>query len=116
MPFSKPLPAKPQLFKNWLKRTDRAEVGRESFFRGRDLEYEVFQDAINNFADGDVGGGTMIFQGAPGAGKTAFKLECMEAVRQHSTPDNPWVAIPIEATLLDSVADVIKIMMLETNL
>ncbi|MCY4356446.1 MAG: hypothetical protein OXD01_02885 [Gammaproteobacteria bacterium] len=35
-------------------------------------------------------------------------LECMEAVRQHSTPDNPWVAVPIEATVLDSVADVIK--------
>ena len=87
--FSKPAPATPFPLNEWLDRTDRAEVGREPFFRGRDLEYQVFQNAVNNFADREVGGGTMIFLGAPGAGKTALMLECMEAIRQHSTPDDP---------------------------
>ncbi|MCY4357445.1 MAG: hypothetical protein OXD01_07975 [Gammaproteobacteria bacterium] len=89
IPFPKPIPADPLPLGQWLKRTDRAEVGREPFFRGRDLEYQVFQNAVNNFADREVGGGTMIFLGAPGAGKTALMLECMEAIRQHSTPDDP---------------------------
>ncbi|MCY4358672.1 MAG: DEAD/DEAH box helicase family protein [Gammaproteobacteria bacterium] len=114
--FPKPSPAVPVLLEDWLGNTDRAEVGREAFFRGRDQEYKVFQNAVTRLMNGFVGGGTMIFQGAPGAGKTALMLECMEALRQHSTPDNPWVAVPIEATVLDSVADVIKIMILETNL
>ena len=35
----------------------------------------------------------MIFQGAPGAGKSALMEECMEAVRRHSTPEAPWVAV-----------------------
>ncbi len=35
----------------------------------------------------------MVFQGAPGAGKSALMEECMEAVRRHSTPEVPWVAV-----------------------
>lgn len=49
----------------------------------------------------------MIFQGAPGAGKTALMLECMEAVRCHSTPDDPWVAVSVYPSALDSPVDVV---------
>ena len=41
-PFPKPLPTEPLPEEVWLKQTDRAEVGREPFFSGRDAEYEVF--------------------------------------------------------------------------
>ncbi len=95
-PFPKPAPAEPLDEAVWLRQTDRAEVGRESFFSGRDAEYEIFQNAAGDLRDGRIGGGTMIFQGAPGAGKSALLQECMEAVRQHSTPQEPWVAAEID--------------------
>ncbi|MCY4358668.1 MAG: hypothetical protein OXD01_14230 [Gammaproteobacteria bacterium] len=113
--FPKPCPAAPIPLEIWLGDTDRAEVGREAFFRGRDQEYGVFKNAVTRLKNGRVGGGTMIFQGAPGAGKTALKLECMEAVRQHSTPDDPWVAVSVEAKTLETVSDVLRRMILETN-
>ena len=87
--FPKPPSAAPNSLEIWLGDTDRAEVGREAFFRGRDHEYGVFQNALNMLMYGRIGGGTMIFQGAPGAGKIALMQECMEAVRQHSTPQEP---------------------------
>ncbi len=83
----KPVQVEPLPEQDWLDRTDRAEMGREAFFCGRDAEYEVFRRAVRSLQNGHVGGGTCIFQGAPGAGKTALMLECMEAVRQHSTPE-----------------------------
>ena len=113
--FPKPCPATPIPLEIWLGDTDRAEVGREAFFRGRDQEYGFFKNAVTRLKNGRVGGGTMIFQGAPGAGKTALKLECMEAVRQHSTPDDPWVAVSVEAKTLETVSDVLRRMILETN-
>ncbi|MCY4226933.1 MAG: hypothetical protein OXF20_04405 [Gammaproteobacteria bacterium] len=88
--------------------TDRSEVGREPFFRGRDKEYTVFQKAASMLKANRVGGGTMIFQGAPGAGKTALMQECMEAVRLHSTPDQPWVAASVDPATLQSPVAVIK--------
>jgi len=91
--FPKPPPAEPLSEEIWLKQTDRSEVGREAFFCGRNSEYEVFRQAANSLRSGRIGGGTMIFQGAPGVGKTALMLECMEAIRCHSTPDDPWVAV-----------------------
>lgn len=87
--FPKPQPAEPLPLEVWLNRTDRAEVGRELFFRGRNKEYDIFRKAIISLSDGHVGGGTMIFQGDPGSGKTALMKECMEAVRLHSTPEDP---------------------------
>jgi len=48
----------------------------------------------------------MVFQGAPGAGKSALMLECMEAVRRHSTPGDPWVAVAIYPETLMSSVDV----------
>ncbi len=38
MPFPKPSPADPLPLETWLRRTDRSEVGREPFFRGRDAD------------------------------------------------------------------------------
>ncbi len=96
---------------DWLANTDRAEVGPRSLFSGRDHEYGIFQNAVTRLRNGRVGGGTLIFQGAPGAGKTAFKLECMEAVRLHSTPDEPWVAVSVKPNALNSAPSVIIAMM-----
>ncbi len=106
--FPKPPPAKPLKEATWLRRTDRSEVGRQPFFSGRDREYGVFRDVAKSLNDGDVGGGTMIVQGAPGAGKSALMLECMEAVRQHSTPLSPWVAVSIVPGDLKSPAYVMS--------
>ncbi|MCY4314474.1 MAG: ATP-binding protein [Gammaproteobacteria bacterium] len=113
--FPKPPHSEPIPLADWLDRTDRAEAGREAFFCGRDSEYRVFQKAVSNLNAGIVGGGTMIFQGAPGAGKTALMMECMEAVRLHSTPENPWVAVPVEANTLSSAAAVVRIMIEEAD-
>ncbi len=90
--FPQPPPAEPLDEYVWLDQTDRAEVGREAFFSGRKREYEVFGRAARNLRLNRVGGETLIFQGAPGAGKTALRLECMEAVKLHSKPEEPWVA------------------------
>ena len=114
-PFPKPPPADPLPLEVWLKRTDRAESGREAFFRGRDAEYEIFRSAVISLSEGIVGGGTMIFQGAPGAGKSALMGECMEAVRRHSTPEAPWVAVPVNPGSLKSPVDVIEAMVDAVN-
>jgi len=114
-PFPKPPPVDPLPLDEWLDRTDRAEVGREPFFHGRDEEYKVFQKAAKSLESGQIGGGTMIFQGAPGAGKTALMMECMEAVRLHSTPEDPWVAVSIGPATLRSAAGIIMIMIEESN-
>ncbi|MCY4219597.1 MAG: ATP-binding protein [Gammaproteobacteria bacterium] len=113
--FPKPTPAEPLPLQEWLKLTDRAEVGREPFFRGRDNEYRVFRDALSSLDEGHIGGGSMIFQGAPGAGKTALMQECMEAVRQHSTPDNPWVAVNIKPQNLESATEVVMLLVDAAN-
>ena len=114
-PFPKPPPADPLPLEVWLDQTDRAEVGREPFFRGRDREYEVFRKAANSLRAGRTGGNTMIFQGAPGAGKSALMGECMEAVRRHSTPEAPWVAVPVNPGSLKSPVDVIEAMVDAVN-
>ncbi len=114
-PFPKPPPAEPFPLREWLKLTDRAEVGRQPFFRGRDSEYKVFRDAASSLREGHIGGGTMIFKGAPGAGKTALMAECMEAVRLHSTPDEPWVAVDINPENLESSVEVVKLIVEAVN-
>ena len=113
--FPKPLPADPIPLDLWLDDTDRSEVGREPFFRGRDKEYAVFQTAANLLKAGRIGGGTMIFQGAPGVGKTALMLESMEAVRQHSTPSDPWVAVNIKPENLESAMEVVMLLVDAAN-
>ncbi|MCY4051894.1 MAG: ATP-binding protein [Gammaproteobacteria bacterium] len=113
--FPKPAPVSPMPLDKWLKRTDRAESGREAFFQGRDLEYKVFQDAVISLDQGVIGGGTMIFQGAPGAGKTALMGECMEAIRQHSTLDNPWIPVSISPGTLKYPKSVVELLISATN-
>ncbi|MCY4274161.1 MAG: ATP-binding protein [Gammaproteobacteria bacterium] len=85
------------------------------FFCGREAEYHVFQRSVNSLNDGIIGGGTMIFQGAPGAGKTALMQECMEAVRQHSTPEKPWVAVDIKPEILKSPFEVVMLLINAVN-
>ena len=114
-PFPKPPPAEPLPEEVWLEQTDRAEVGREAFFYGRDTEYDIFRKAVESLREGQVGGGTMIFQGAPGIGKTALMQECMEAVRCHSTPDDPWVAVSIIPEILQSAVQTIRIIVQAAN-
>jgi len=114
-PFPKPQPANPMPLEKWLRRTDRAESGREAFFRGRDDEYRVFQDAVSSLRDNVIGGGAMIFQGAPGAGKTALMQECMEAVRQHSTFEDPWIAVLIDPSSLKWPDTVVRSMVSAAN-
>ena len=113
--FSKPIPVEPLPEQDWLDRTDRAEVGREAFFCGRDIEYEVFRDAVESLRSGNIGGGTCVFQGAPGAGKTALMLECMEAVRQRSTPDEPWVAVSVKPHTLQCAATTAEMVIRAAN-
>ncbi len=113
--FPKPSPATPLPEDVWLRHTDRSEAGREPFFCGRDADYEVFRSALLSLDDGVVGGGTMIFQGAPGAGKSALMLECMEAVRCHSTPEDPWVAVSIYPETLSSSIAVVRRMIQSVN-
>ena len=107
-PFPKPPPADPLPLDIWLDQTDRAEVGREPFFRGREVEFDLFRRAVSSLQAGRVGGGTMIFQGAPGAGKSALMAECLEAVRRHSTPADPWVAVDLRPDALRSPVTVVR--------
>ena len=57
----------------------------------------------------------MIFQGAPGAGKSALMGECMEVVRHHSTPEAPWVAVSVNPDSLQSPVYVVEAMVSATN-
>ena len=57
----------------------------------------------------------MVFQGAPGAGKSALMEECMEAVRRHSTPEAPWVAVAIRPETLKSAVDVMMLLIEAAN-
>ena len=87
-PFPKPPAADPLPLEIWLDQTDRSEVGREPFFRGRDMEFDVFRRAVGSLHDGRVGGGTMVFQGAPGA-VSRLLGEFLDRGRQilHEIPD-----------------------------
>ena len=113
--FPKPPPAEPIPEKAWLRRTDRSDGKREPFFYGRDREYEVFQSAVVSLQEGQVGRGSVIYQGAPGAGKTALMHECMEAVRRQSTIDDPWVAVTIMPETLTSAPQVMWMILNTVN-
>ena len=51
------------------------------FFSGRDGELLAFGEALERVAIGPVANQTCLFQGAPGAGKSALLAQCVEAVR-----------------------------------
>ena len=57
----------------------------------------------------------MVFQGAPGAGKSALMAECMEAVLRHSSPEAPWVAVSMNPSSLQSPVDVIEALVEAAN-
>ena len=100
--FERPPPAAPPPLEEWLLRSDRADRYREPFFRGRVTEYEAFRRGARALDRSVVGGQTLVFQGAPGAGKSALMHECIAAVRIHSSADEPWVAVEIEPGTLRS--------------
>lgn len=100
--FARPPPAPPPPLEEWLLRSDRADRYREPFFCGRVAEYEAFRRGTLALARSVVGGQTLVFQGAPGAGKSALMHECIAAVRIHSTPEEPWVAVEVEPGTLGS--------------
>ncbi len=56
----------------------------------------------------------MVFQGVPGAGKSALMLECMEAVRLHSNPQDPWVAARVSPRILNLPGDLMIAMVIAT--
>ena len=112
--FERPPAAAPPPLDEWLLRSDRADRYREPFFCGRTAEYEAFRNGARALARGVVGGETLVFQGAPGAGKSALMHECIAAVRTRSTPDEPWAAVEVApgtlrfpATLTDEIADAV---------
>ncbi len=57
----------------------------------------------------------MIFQGAPGAGKSALMFECIEAVRRHSTPEYPWITVSLNPSTLKSAAHTIALIVNAAN-
>ena len=103
--FERPPPPPPPPLDLWLSQSDRADNRREPFFVGREDEYAVFARGARLLRDGNVGGEAIIFQGAPGAGKSALMQECIEAARTRSTATKPWVAQSLDVhTLADPAA------------
>ena len=101
-PFDRPPRAPAPPVEDWVRFSDRADNAREPFFVGRADEYATFADGARLLRGGRVGGETIIFQGAPGAGKSALMQECLEAVRRHSKPDEQWLALSLDIrTLID---------------
>lgn len=99
--FLMPPPTKPVPLDVWIDDADRADVGRDAFFAGREGEFDAFRRGVRGLANRRVGGGTIVFQGAPGAGKTALMHECVEAVRRHSTAAAPWIAVQVGTRALE---------------
>ena len=91
--FELPAPAEPMGLADWLDERPRAEAGREPFFRGRREEFAEFARSARLLLSPRFRGQGLIVQGAPGAGKTALLQECMEAVRNASTQEAPWVPV-----------------------
>ena len=99
--FRRPPPPPPPPLEDWLLRRDRADGYREPFFAGREAEFGAFQEAAQGLEKGFIGGETLVFQGAPGAGKSALMQECAAAVKAHSTLDDTWVAVAILPSVLE---------------
>ena len=109
--FERPPPPPPPPLDKWLARSDRADNRREPFFAGREEEYEVFARGARLLRDGDVGGEAIIFQGAPGAGKSALMQECIEAARAHSTPQKTWLAQSLDVHLFADPAALCRLLL-----
>ena len=99
--FRRAPPPPPPPLEDWLLRRDRADGYREPFFAGREAEFGAFQEAARGLEKGFVGGETLLFQGAPGAGKSALMKECAAAVEAQSTLDDTWVAVAVLPSVLE---------------
>ena len=100
--FERPPPPPPPPLDEWLDHSDRADNRREPFFVGREDEYAVFARGARLLSDGPIGGEAIIFQGAPGVGKSALMHECMAAARARSAPEQPWV---VQSLAVHTLAD-----------
>ena len=65
--------------------TDRAGTTPTPWFAGRKAEMAIFERQVLAIARGDAAGRTLLFQGAPGAGKSELLNRCAEKVRE---PEN----------------------------
>ena len=100
----------------WLEDSDRADGGhREAFFTGRDAEFEMFFRGLRGLAHGRVGGQALVYQGAPGAGKSAMVNEFAAAVEAHSKPGAPWVPVRLSPGTLASPFDAARKLLDATN-
>lgn len=78
---------------------DRQHKGPTPFFAGRERELTSFLNALEFARQGDVKGKTLVYQGAPGAGKTALLEECaLQAEKgQSEDPQSQGIeVIPVE--------------------
>ena len=68
----------PSALQKYINRKDRTTP---LFFAGRSEELAIAQAALSNLKEGETQGNTVLFQGAPGAGKTALLNHLRELVR-----------------------------------
>ncbi len=88
----------PIRLQKYVKKTDRTHP---LFFTGRAHEMAIAQRSLDNLKDGDTEGNTVIFQGAPGAGKTALlnhikaniRDKCDTATLRAPLIESPGVAL-----------------------
>ncbi len=109
--FERQPPPPPPSLDQWLDHSDRADNRREPFFVGREDEYAVFARGARLLRDGTVGGEAIIFQGAPGAGKSALMQECIETARARSTRNRPWVAQSLSVHTLANPHEVCQLLL-----
>ena len=93
--MERPPPPSPPPLDEARIQDDRANV-REPFFHGREAEFEIFQRSAKNLALGNLGDRTLVYQGPPGAGKSALMEEIIATVRHHAwATGEPWIAVNV---------------------
>ncbi len=88
----------PTALQKYINKKDRAAP---LFFTGRREELAIAHAALDNLKEGEAEGNTVVFQGAPGAGKTAllnhlkekFRSRCDVARLSASTTHKPNIAL-----------------------
>ena len=86
----------------YLRSDDRAEGfhGRTPFFEGRDEPLQAFDLVIKAVSAGRFSDQTMVFQGAPGAGKSALLEECVDRLVRRSSRAGE-ILVPVRVTADD---------------
>ncbi len=87
---------------------DRQHTGPTPFFAGRERELRSFLNALEFAKQGDVKGKTLVYQGAPGAGKTALLEECASRATENGaekaqSPGKTIVSVEAQPEQLTSV-------------